>query len=162
MRDRVPLAAVVLVALGAFAGCTTELNGARVNHPPTSESSAASNSPSPTLTATAPAGTPLGAGERVWAAFSHRGVSYEAWWARLEPLLSEAARAVYVYDDPSKIPSMTITGKIHLAAKAPAEARYTAEVVVPTSKGVFGLDLERREIGSPWLLYAIKFPPAVR
>jgi hypothetical protein len=89
-------------------------------------------------------------------------VSYDAWWAQLKPQLSQAARAVYVYDDPSKIPSMTITGKIHLAAKAPAQARYTAEVVVPTSKGVFRLDLERHKIGSPWLLYAIKFPPAVR
>ena len=110
---------------------------------------------------TAPASTPLGAGERAWAAFSHRGLAYSAWWAQLKPLLSEAAQAVYVYDDPRNIPEMTITDKIHLAAKAPAEPRFTAEVIVPTSKGTFRLDLERHTIRSPWLLYAIKFPPAV-
>ncbi len=162
MRNRALAAAGVLVALGAFAGCTTEAKSAPAEHSPASEAAAASTSPSPRSMATAPASTSLGAGERVWAAFSNRGLSYEAWWAQLKPLLSEAARAVYVYDDPRKIPSMRITGEIHLAAKAPAEARYTAEVVVPTNKGVFGLDLERHKIGSPWLLYAIKFPPAVR
>ena len=114
------------------------------------------------LTPTASARTPLGAGQRAWAAFSHRGLSYDAWWAQLRPLLSEAARAVYVYDDPRKLPSMKLTQKLHLAAKAPAEAKYTAEVVVPTSKGVFALDLERHTIKSRWLLYAIKFPPGVR
>ncbi len=162
MRNRALAVAVVLAALGALAGCTTKPSSASAEHPPTSEAAAASSSPSPTLTATAPASTPLGAGERVWAAFSNRGLTYEAWWAQLKPLLSEAARAVYVYDDPSRIPPMRITGRIHVAAKPPAEARYTAEVVVPTNKGAFGLDLERHKIGSPWLLYAIKFPPAVR
>lgn len=89
-------------------------------------------------------------------------MSYDSWWKQLKPLLSDAARAVYVYDDPRNIPSMRVTEKIHLAAKAPAEPKYTAEVVVPTSKGVFGLDLERHKVGSPWLLYAIRFPPTVQ
>ena len=111
---------------------------------------------------TAPAGTPLGAGERVWAAFSQRGVSHDAWWAKLKPLLSDSAQAVFVYDDPRKIPSMKLTGKIHVAAKAPDQPRFTAEVVVPTSKGVFALDLERHTLKSPWLLYAIKFPRGVQ
>lgn len=162
MRNRTVAAAAVPIALGAFAGCTAEPHAGPATHATSSEPPSASSSLSARLTATAPASTPLGAGERVWAAFSHRGVSYAAWWAQLKPLLSDAARAVYVYDDPSNIPSMTITGKIHLAAKAPAEARYTAEVLVPTSKGVFGLELERHKIGSPWLLYAITFPPTVR
>jgi hypothetical protein len=114
------------------------------------------------LTPTASARTPLGTGERVWAAFSHRGVSYDAWWARLEPLLSDSARAVYVYDDPRNIPSMELTGPIRPAAKPPGQARYTAEVVVPTSKGVFRLDRERHTLASMWLLYAIKFRPGVQ
>jgi hypothetical protein len=155
-------AGAVLLALGAFAGCTTQPSTAPAKRSPAREAAAPTSSPSPRFTVTAPAGTPLGAGERAWAAFSHRGVSYDAWWAQLKPLLSESARAVYVYDDPRNLPPMTITGQIHLAAKAPGEARYTAEVVVPTSKGVFDLDLERHKIGSIWLLYAIKFPPAVR
>jgi hypothetical protein len=72
------------------------------------------------------------------------------------------AATVYVYDDPRNIPSMKITDKLHLAAKAPAEPRYTAEVVVPTSKGDFALDLERHTLKSKWLLYAIKFPDGVQ
>ena len=109
----------------------------------------------------APAHTPLGAGERVWMAFSDQGLSHDTWWAQLKPLLSDSAQAVYVYVDPRNLPSMTITGKIHLAAKAPARPHYTAEVIVPTSKGVFALDLERHTLKSRWLLYAIKFPRGV-
>jgi hypothetical protein len=109
----------------------------------------------------APAGTPLGAGERVWVAFADRTLSQAAWWAQLKPLLSDSARAVYVYDDPRNIPPMTLTGKPRLAPKPPAQPRFTAEVVVPTSKGVFALDLERHTLKSKWLLYAIKFPRTV-
>ena len=114
------------------------------------------------LKPTAPAGTPLGAGQRVWAAFSERGLAYDAWWAQLEPLLSDSAQAVYVYDDPRNLPAMKLTGQIRLAAKAPGQAKYTAEVVVPTDKGDFALDLERHTLGSKWLLYAITFPPTVQ
>jgi hypothetical protein len=113
------------------------------------------------LTPTAPAGTALGSGQRVWAAFSERGLSQKAWWTQLKPLLSDSAQAVYVYDDPSKIPAMKLTGKIHVAAKAPDQAGFTVEVLVPTDKGQFGLDLERRTLKSAWLMYAIKFPPGV-
>lgn len=114
------------------------------------------------VTPTASASTPLGAGERVWAAFSHRGLPYRAWWAQLSPLLSEAARAEYVYDDPANIPAMRLTSRIRLAPRSPGEARYTAAVLVPTSLGLFRLDLERHTTKSGWLLFAIKFPPAVR
>jgi hypothetical protein len=162
MRARVAAAALAFVGLGAFAGCAADASSAPAGHPSTSSRATPSGSPSPLVTPTASARTPLGAGERVWAAFSQRGLPHDAWWAQLEPLLSEAARAVYVYDDPANIPPMSMTGKIHLAATPPAEARYTAEVLVPTSKGVFALDLERHRIGSRWLLYAIKFPPGVR
>jgi hypothetical protein len=111
---------------------------------------------------TAPASTALGAGQRVWAAFSASDQAYGAWWAQLKPLLSDAARAVYVYDDPHNIPAMTLTAPMRVAARAPAEPRYTAEVIVATSKGTFALDLERHTLRSPWLLYAIKFPSTVR
>jgi hypothetical protein len=129
--------------------------------PSAGASSSASPSPSPMLTPTAPASTALGAGERVWAAFSERGLSQSAWWAQLKPLLSDSAQATYVYDDPANLPAMSLTGDLHVAAKAPDQARFTAEVVVPTSKGVFALDLERHTIGGRWLLYAINFPPGV-
>ena len=161
----VPVAMVLLV-LGASGGCAKSAGGTSADHASTKHTTAAadSTSPSPTpmITPTAPAGTPLGAGERVWAAFSERGLCYDPWWAKLKPLLSDSAQAVFVYDDPRKIPSMKLTGKIRLAPKAPAEPRYTAEVIVPTSKGVFRLDLERHTLKSPWLLYAIRFPPGVQ
>lgn len=156
--------AAVLLALAATSGCAAKHEKAPAGDAAAGNSTkAAAGSPSPTpmLTPTAPAGTPLGAGERVWAAFSERGVAYDAWWARLKPLLSDSAQAVYVYDDPTKIPAMKLTGKLRVAAKAPDQAGFTAEVIVPTSKGVFALDLERRTLKSTWLLYAIKFPPGV-
>jgi len=165
VRARLVAAAAALAAVAALAvvaGCSQAATGTATDRPPSKVGSAAPAPTSPMITLTAPAGTPLGAGQRVWAAFSQRGLPYDAWWAQLAPLLSPAARAVYVYDDPRKIPAMTLTGPIRSAAKPPAEARYTAEVLVPTSKGVFGLDLERHRIGSPWLLYAIKFPPGVQ
>jgi hypothetical protein len=161
----VVLTALVLTALGLVAGCGATPSSSPSKHASTSGAAAGSGSATPAPSApapTAPARTPLGAGERAWAAFSQRGVSYDTWWARLRPLLSNAARAVYVYDDPRKLPDLKLTSKIHLAAKPPAEPKYTAEAVVATSKGVFRLDLERHTLGSPWLLYAIKFPPAVQ
>ena len=54
------------------------------------------------------------------------------------------------------------TGTITVAAKPPARPGYTAEVVVPTSKGTFRLDLERSTKTSPWLLYGMQFPPGVQ
>jgi hypothetical protein len=153
-------AAVTIPLLLALTGCASS-SGDPTSHAKSVPSPAAS-SPSPMLTPTASASTPLGTGERVWAAFSERGLGYDAWWAQLRPLLSDSAQAVYVYDDPRNIPSMKITDKLHLAAKAPAEPRYTAEVVVPTSKGDFALDLERHTLKSKWLLYAIKFPTGVQ
>jgi hypothetical protein len=162
MKNRAAGVAIVLTTLGVQAGCSTAASSDPVKHASASKTTAASGSPSAVPAPTAPASTPLGAGERAWAAFSHQGMSYSAWWAQLKPLLSEAAQAVYVYDDPRNIPDMRITDKIHVAVKAPAEPRFTAEVIVPTSKGAFRLDLERHTTKSPWLLYAIKFPPAVR
>jgi hypothetical protein len=166
MSARSVTVAMVLVVLAAAGGCAKSAGGTSADHASTKHTTAAadSTSPSPTpmITPTAPAGTPLGAGERVWAAFSERGLSYDAWWARLKPLLSDSAQAVYVYDDPSKIPAMRLTDKIRLAPKPPQQAGYTARVIVSTNKGVFDLDLERHTLKSPWLLYAITFPPDVQ
>ena len=155
--------AVALVACGALTGCQASAGSHATHHASASGHAHTTTSPSPaTLTPTAPASSPLGAGERAWAAFSQRGLSRDAWWARLKPLLSDSAKAVYVYDDPRNLPAMAVNGRIQLAAKAPDQPRFTAEVVVPTSKGVFRLDLERHTLKSPWLLYAIKFPPGVQ
>jgi hypothetical protein len=161
MRKPSAPAAALLAALAMLTGCTADPSGAATSHK-SSSSPSATSTPTPTPTSTAPAGTPLGAGERVWTAFSRRGLAYDAWWAGLRPLLSDSARAVYRYDDPRNIPSMHVTGKIHVAAKAPARPHFTAEVIVPTSVGRFGLDLERHTLKSRWLLYAIKFPPGVQ
>ena len=161
MNTRAAGLATVLCVLGVLTGCGGMPSHAAAKHAAASAPSPAASSPSPMLTPSAPAGTPLGTGERVWAAFSERGLPYAAWWKQLKPLLSDSARAVYMYDDPRNVPSMKLTGKLHVAAKPPAEPRYTAEVVVPTSKGVFALDLERHTLKSHWLLYAIKFPHGV-
>ena len=162
MKARAAAPVVIAGVLGALTGCAHAPSSAPPHHASSTSPAATTASPSPMLEATAPAGTPLGTGQRAWAAFSERGLPYDAWWAQLKPLLSGSARAVYVYDDPRKLPSMKLTSDLHLAAKAPAEPRYTAEVIVPTSKGDFALDLERHTLKSPWLIYAIKFPPSVQ
>jgi hypothetical protein len=155
---------VALLAVAALATLTTGCGGHASGSAQKLSTSPASPtaSPTPLLTPTAPPGTALGAGQRVWAAFSERGLAYDAWWARLKPQLSDAARATYVYDDPRNIPAMTLTGTIRVAAKPPAQPHFTSEVVVPTDKGVFRLDLERHTRTSPWLLYAIRFPASVQ
>lgn len=164
MSRRIVVAVVLLAATAS--GCAS--HGAAKAGSPASASTGSSGSPSPspsaspTLTPTAPASTALGAGQRVWAAFSERGLSHADWWAQLRPRLSSAARAVYVYDDPRNIPVMSLTGRLHVAAKPPAAPHFTSEVVVPTSKGVFRLDLERHTRHSAWLLYAVKFPRSVQ
>jgi hypothetical protein len=162
VNARVPTLASVLVVAGVLGGCASSPSSAHVEHAASTATPKATSKPSAMVTPTAPAGTSLGAGERVWAAFSERGLSQDAWWKQLSPLLSDSARAVYVYDDPRNLPEMKLTGAIHLAAKPPAEPRYTAEVVVPTSQGTFALDLERHTLSSKWLLYAITFPPGVK
>ncbi len=164
--------AAALLAAGvlATAGCAAPLapqhdrQGSAEPHgparPSVSSEPRATPSPSPSST-TAPqasARTPLGAGERVWAAFSHRGLSHAQWWAALEPLLSTSARATYVYDDPANLPDLTPTGALRMAVKAPYDPHSTAAVLVPTRQGTFHLDLERRSRTSPWLLFAIQFP----
>jgi hypothetical protein len=157
---------IAVLALGVLTGCGATHTDAKTSHAPVASTATPAPTPTPTVAAaplpTAPANTPLGAGQRVWAAFSAGTLPYAAWWAGLKPLLSDAARAVYVYDDPRNIPALTLTAPISLAAKAPAEPHYTAEVTVSTSKGVFALDLERHTLKSPWLLYAMKFPPSVQ
>ena len=120
-----------------------------------------SASPTRLITPTADPRTPLGAGQRAWAAYSERGLPQAQWWAQLKPLLSAGAAATYVYTDPRNLPPMKVTGPIRVAAKAPDQPKFTVEVVVPTDKGAFRLDLERHTLKSPWLLYAIKFPQGV-
>jgi hypothetical protein len=162
MSARIAAAAAIVAALAAVTGCSSSPSTTPASHTSSSDPTTKSAAPKPMLTPTAPASTPLGTGERVWAAFSQRGLSQDAWWAELKPLLSNSARATYVYDDPRNLPAMKLTGKLHLAAKAPGEPKYTAEVVVPTSKGTFALDLERHTVGSKWLLYSITFPRGVQ
>jgi hypothetical protein len=165
VNARAATLALVLTAVGAVGGCASTPSSAPAKHAasaPSAATSPAASSPSPMVTPTAPASTSLGAGERVWAAFSESGLSQDAWWKQLSPLLSDSARAVYVYDDPQNLPEMKLTGTIHLAVKPPAEPRFTAEVVVPTSKGTFALDLERHTLKSRWLLYSITFPHGVK
>lgn len=161
MAERVKPSAVVvtLAAVLALAGCGAKPHKSVV-HVPSSVPSL-SGKPTPALKPTAPASTRLGAGQRVWAAFVARGISGKEWWARLEPMLSEAAKATYRYDDPRNIPAMRLTGKVRLAKKAPDNPKFTTEVVVPTNKGVFRLDLERHTMHDKWLLYGIKFPKGV-
>lgn len=159
MRARLAAVALVLAVAGAAGGCAAKSADGASKHGSSDKPSPAASKPM--VTPTAPANTSLGAGERAWAAFSQRGLSQDAWWAKLKPLLSDSAQAVYVYDDPRNLPEMTLTGKIHVAAKAPDDPKYTAEVVIPTSKGTFALDLERHTVKAPYLLYAIKFPAGV-
>lgn len=160
---RLPRLLVAVAAVLTLAGCGTAKHPAAGSSTSSSTPSASpSATPTPVLEPTAPANTRLGAGQRVWAAFAARGLSQKAWWARLAPMLSEAAKATYRYDDPRNIPAMKLTGKIRVSKKAPAAPKFTAQVVVPTNRGTFRLDLERHKVHDRWLLYGITFPPGVQ
>jgi hypothetical protein len=166
MRPRCAVAAVLL-ALTTLTGCHAGAGppprrDAETVKASTGSASPTSETPSPMLTPTAPASSALGAGQRIWAAFSERGLPYAAWWAQLKPFLSTAARAEYVYDDPRNLPVMQLTGHVSVAPRPPARPGYTAAIIVPTSKGTFRLDLERRTRSAPWVLYGMVFPSTVQ
>lgn len=100
---------------------------------------------------------------KVFAAWSSRTLSYDAWWAQLSPMLSSGGKAMFQYTDPANIPALKVTGpaKVTDAVKGPnAVAPGGANVAVPTSRGQFVVQLEHDQAG--WAMYAMQFPKGVQ
>lgn len=133
---------------------------------------ASTSSPAPSSSSagdpTAPAsGAALSEAEQaaltVFTTWSDRSAKYEAWWARLEPMLSPAGKALYQYTDPANIPELTVTGDPHVTDAVTGPNAVTpggTNVSVPTSAGAFTVQLEHDH--GDWLMYAMTFPQGVQ
>lgn len=81
-----------------------------------------------------------------------------AWWAGIRPLLTAQARMAYQGTDPSMVPCRAVTGP-------PVAGTLMLENVigvrVPTTAGVYGVDLVRASPGGPWSVERA-VPPAGR
>jgi hypothetical protein len=89
-------------------------------------------------------------------AFARPGLSYDQWWAALEPLLSAQAQLDYAYVDPANVPAKAVTGAAQIVDESSA---YVAHVQVPTDVGTYTLVLSRVDGSAAWLTERIT-PPA--
>jgi hypothetical protein len=92
----------------------------------------------------------------VLTAFARPGLSYDQWWAALEPLLSAQAQLDYAYVDPANVPAKAVTGAAQIVDESSA---YVAHVQVPTDVGTYTLVLSRVDGSAAWLTERI-IPPA--
>ena len=156
--------AAVLMGGGVLAVVVSQSNGPdtpAATSPPTPSSSVAGDP-------TAPAsGAALTEAEqtalKVFTTWSDHSSTYEEWWARLEPLLSPAGKALYQYTDPANIPAITVTGDPEVTDAVTGPNAVTpggANVAVPTSAGDFIVQLEHDH--GDWLMYAMTFPQGVQ
>lgn len=123
---------------------------------------ATSRTPSPgarsSLTAGGSSTDPVVFGSTVFAVWSDRDQSYDAWWGRLKPFLDEAAVPAYQGTDPAQIPDVRVDGRLSVDKEPPDLPGLSAMVHVPTTGGSFGLFLVRVDEHSPWRLLRINFP----
>jgi hypothetical protein len=88
------------------------------------------------------------AAQAVTAAFARPDLDQDAWWAGLEPLLTQQAALDYAYVDPANVPATAVTGPGTVAAGTSA---YVATVEVPTDAGPYAIVLTRQDAAAPWL-----------
>lgn len=82
------------------------------------------------------------------AAFAHPDLDHDAWWAGLEPLLTQQAALDYAYVDPANVPATAVTGPATVVEETSA---YVATVEVPTDAGPYSIVLTRQDAAAPWL-----------
>jgi hypothetical protein len=95
------------------------------------------------------------------AAFIRKDLDPPAWAAGLAGLLSEAARAAYLGDDPqvpwtdpANVPGEQVTGA---PVAREGDSPYLAEVQVPTDAGTYSVLLSRDD-GGGWLVERYEIP----
>lgn len=98
----------------------------------------------------------LAAAETVMRAFARpRKGTADAWWARLEPLLTPDAAQDYAWVDPANVP----VGVVRDGARiVDATSAAVARVEVPTDVGPYTVILSRTDADSAWLASRITPP----
>lgn len=80
--------------------------------------------------------------------YARPDVDAGAWFADLQPLLSERAGTAYVYVDPANIEPTAIAGDARFEGQ-PNE--FYAVVMVPMNTGDWRIELERLDPAAAWL-----------
>ncbi len=89
-------------------------------------------------------------------AFARPELSYDDWWAQLQPLLTQEAAETYVYTDPINIPVTKVTGD---ATVVESSSAYLALVDVDTNVGTYQVLMVRTDDTTPWLAGEFAPPP---
>jgi hypothetical protein len=87
--------------------------------------------------------------------WAERGLKYDAWWAKLSPLLTPGAREAYAFTDPKLLPTLRT---IKYADMVQGPSANTLTVYFDTGGGKFGIDVSRRDASSPWRAARVVFP----
>jgi len=98
------------------------------------------------------------AAESVMAAYARPDLSFDQWWAGLQPLLDQKATQDYAYIDPARIVASAVTGPAVITDETSA---YVAFVDVPTNAGTYGVILSRVDADAPWLASRFILPEGV-
>lgn len=95
------------------------------------------------------------AAETVLSAFAQPDLSFDQWWAQVQPLLDQKASRDYSYMDPAVIPVTAVTGEGTLLDE---DSAYVARVEVPTDAGLYTVIMSRGDANAPWLTSRITPP----
>lgn len=95
------------------------------------------------------------AAETVLSAFAQPDLSFDQWWAQVQPLLDQKASRDYSYMDPAVIPVTEVTGEGTLLDE---DSAYVARVEVPTDAGLYTVIMSRADANAPWLTSRITPP----
>jgi hypothetical protein len=154
MNRKLTLPALALVAAIGLAGCT----GAPPTDPvPTSTSDHRGEHehtlvPEPTTTPDREAVAARAVDALT--AYGRRDLSYDEWFAQLQPFLDETAVDAYATVNPSRIPAFTIDGPGETA-----DVTTTHAVVdVATSVGRYTIELRRDDASAEWSVTRIQPP----
>jgi len=92
------------------------------------------------------------AAEEAMRVFARPSLSYDAWWADLEPLLTAPAAQAYAHTLPANIPASKVTGSGRITD---ASSPYVAAVRVPTDAGDYTVVLNRAQADAAWQVVRI-------
>jgi len=95
---------------------------------------------------------------KVMTAYARPDLSFDQWWADLQPLLDSKATQDYSYMDPARIVATGVTGPAVITDDTSA---YVAFVDVPTNAGTYGVVLSRADADAPWLAGRFILPEGV-
>jgi len=90
----------------------------------------------------------VAAAQNAFATWARPDLSYEQWWAALQPLMNGQGRQDYADTDPAEIPRLEFTDVATVVEDAPTSAL----VDLPTSLGTFQVRLSRTDPSVGWLV----------